>query len=118
MSAEQMQTKEILSNFDTVMLDKASKFSVIELENTARKAYLEKHHHFDLEKITKEKFQSVDVTQKNFEEKFRILLENITSDINTAVKRVMNSKMNEKKIEGGPRVLFEIDYTNKTQEEA
>jgi hypothetical protein len=51
-----MQTKEILSNFDTVMLDKASKFSVIELENTARKAYLEKHHHFDLEKITKEKF--------------------------------------------------------------
>ena len=42
MSAEQMQTKEILANFDTVMLDKASKFSVIELENTARKAYLEK----------------------------------------------------------------------------
>jgi len=45
-------------------------------------------------------------------------MENISADINTAVKRCMNSKMQEKKIEGGPRVLFELDYTTLSKEEA
>lgn len=55
MSVEQVQQKNILANFDMIMLEKASKFSVIDLEIASRKSYLEKHLHQALEKELKEK---------------------------------------------------------------
>jgi hypothetical protein len=106
----------VIVRYDTILTEKASKFSVTELDIVGRKKYCEKTHvdfveaEHDARIMTlNEKFDKLNTT-------LTILQESISTDIYAAVRRAMNKQLPPKNSGGpaGPTVLFELDETMMT----